>query len=321
MPSAHVTRPLLFSLLLFALATAATAATFVVPSDREIIRRADAVVIATPLSSYAQLTDGGGIETITPISIERTLRGPSAEGSVIDIVEPGGTVKGQSMLIPGAPQFEEGRRVLLFLQHVGTERWAVTELVLGKFTFATDVNGHEVLVRDEDEIVGWDSDLKPHDEKRRSAVPFLDYIDATAARRVVPDEYFIDAAPLRQPVGGRKATSTSTRTVTPNIAPYTATSYTMFIGGSQGGRWAGFPNALTFLSGTTQEPGAPGGGVTAINAAFTSWDNDCGSNGNYVYGGPGNGPHTQGRRRTDGANHLLVERAPSPRGVGPVTCA
>jgi hypothetical protein len=321
MPSPRaLLRPLVFILLLAA-ATAATAATFVVPADREIIRRADAVVIATPLPSYAQLTDDGGIETITPITIERTLRGPSAEGSVIDVVEPGGTVNGQSMLIPGAPQFEEGRRVLLFLQHVGKERWAVTELVLGKFTFATDVNGHEVLVRDEDEIVGWDSDLKPHDEKRRLAVSFLDYVTSTAGGKVAPVDYFIDAAPLRQPVTGRKATSTSTRTIAPNIAPYTATSYTMFISGSEGGRWAVFPNGVTFFSGTTQEPGAPGGGVTAINTAFTSWDNDCGSNVNYVYGGTDNGTHTQGLHGTDGANTILFERDLSAWGVSPFTCS
>jgi hypothetical protein len=95
----------------------------------------------------------------------------------------------------------------------------------------------------------------------------------------------------------------------------------MTISGSRGSRWAVFPSAVTFFSGTTQEPGAPGGGSTAINTAFSSWDNDCGSNVNYVYGGTDNGTHTQGLHGVDGANTILFERDLSSWGVTPFTCS
>jgi hypothetical protein len=76
-----------------------------------------------------------------------------------------------------------------------------------------------------------------------------------------------------------------------------------------------------FYSGTTQEPGATGGGSTAITAAFASWNNDASSNVNYAYGGTDNGTHTQGLHATDGANTILFERDLSSWGVAPFSCS
>ena len=56
--------------------TAATqAATFIVPSDREIVQRSHAIVIGSALTSYTQLTPAGGVETLTPISVEEVISG------------------------------------------------------------------------------------------------------------------------------------------------------------------------------------------------------------------------------------------------------
>jgi len=94
----------------------------------------------------------------------------------------------------------------------------------------------------------------------------------------------------------------------------------MIISGSQGSRWAVFPSAVSFFSGTTTEPGAPGGGSTAIQAGITSWNNDCLSNVNYLYAGTDNGTHTQGLHNPDGANTVLFERDLSTWGVSPFSC-
>src|SRR5581483_8364179 len=67
------------------------------------------------------------------------------------------------------------------------------------------------------------------------------------------------------------------------------------------------PNPVSFYMGTTQEPGAPGGGSTAIQVAVNSWDNDCASNVNYVYAGADDGTHTQGLHAADGRNTVLFE--------------
>src|SRR4051794_14129458 len=82
------------------LAPTVFAATFVVPTDRDLIRRAAAIVIATPLSSYTQLTDEGGVETVTPVRIEEVLKGEEL-GDLLTVVEPGGEYHGRSTIISG----------------------------------------------------------------------------------------------------------------------------------------------------------------------------------------------------------------------------
>ena len=67
-------------------------------------------------------------------------------------------------------------------------------------------------------------------------------------------------------------------------ATFSATSYTFAVSGTLGGRWNVFPSAVGFFSIGT-EPGAPGGGVTAISNAFASWNGDPNSNVNYTYSG------------------------------------
>ena len=121
------------------------AATFVVPADRDLIHRADAIVLASPLSSYTQLSDAGSVETVTVMSITEVLRGDVP--GVISIVEPGGTYRDVSTLIAGVPQFSPGDKLMLFLRRTGADRWAVEELVLGKFRFATDNRGRDIYPR------------------------------------------------------------------------------------------------------------------------------------------------------------------------------
>jgi hypothetical protein len=307
-----------FNLILgFAAIRTASASTFVVPTDRELVRRAEAIVIGSALSSYSQLNAENGIETVTVFSIEETIKGIAA--GTINVVEPGGEFGRRATVLAGVPRFEEGKRILLFLSRTGTNRWAVTQLVLGKFSYESDVSGRRLLVRDEAEITGWDGDLKPYRERRRVEEPFLEFVRAEANARMAPADYFTETEPLQlQP----KTSGTSSRlSPKPLVAPYTANSYTMLISGNLGSRWTIFPNPVSWYMGTTQEAGAPGGGVTAIQTAFTSWDNDCGSNVNYSYAGVDDGTHTQGLHGVDGRNTILFERDLSSWGVPPFTCS
>jgi hypothetical protein len=316
--------------LIFAIASAvviastASAATFAVRSDRELIRRSDATVIANALTSYSILNEAGGIETVTPISVEEVIKG-DVFGSTVNVIEPGGVYDGKAMLIAGVPRFAEGRRMLLFLMKTGKNRWSVLDLVVGKFTFADDRLGQKLLVRDEDEIERVDSNLQPHREMRRSAERFLDFVRAETHGRMGTADYAVPSAELTQPtlaraLGRPTATATALQPA-PLVAPFTATSYTMTISGSLGARWNVFPSAVSLYMGTTQEPGAPGGGVAAIQTAVGSWDNDCPSNVNYLYAGVDDGTHTQGLHGPDGRNTVLYERDLSAWGVPPFSCS
>jgi hypothetical protein len=308
----------LFTLLVAVAGTAAYATSFVVPPDRDLIRRADAVVIGRALSSYTRLTPQNTIETVTVLSIEESIKGEAT--GIVNIVEPGGQFGSRATILAGVPRFEEGKRMLLLLLRTGVDRWAVSELVLGKFKFETDINGQALLVRDDAEIAGWDPDLQVHREQHRLAGRFLNFVRAEAGAQMAPADYWTEVAPLRIQTNPTTK-STSPRVPVPAVAPFTANSYTMFISGSAGGRWAVFPSPVSWFSGTTQEPGAPGGGVTAIQAAFASWDNDCGSNVNYVYAGVDDGTHTQGLHGVDNRNTVLFERDLSSWGVAPFTCS
>jgi FG-GAP-like repeat len=305
---------------LFVVASTASAATFAVRPDRELIHRADAIVVASALASYSILNRTGGIETVTPISIEEVIKGGVA-GSTVNVVEPGGVYDGKAMLIAGVPRFAEGRRMLLFLMKTGEDRWSVLDLVVGKFTFADDRLGQKLLVRDEDEIV--DVNVQPHREVRRSAERFLEFVRAEARGGAGAAAYAVPSAELTEstltPALGRP-TATATLQPAPLVAPFTATSYTMTISGSLGSRWNVFPSAVSIFMGTTQEPGAPGGGATAIQAAVGSWDGDCPSNVNYVYAGVDDGTHTQGLHGPDGRNTVLYERDLSAWGIPPFSC-
>jgi hypothetical protein len=298
------------------------AATFVVRSDRDLVRRADAVVVATPLTSYSLVNGEGGVETVTQIAIEEVVKGRIS--ATATVIEPGGAADDLATVIPGAPRFADGKKVLLFLMRTGEDHWSVLDLVIGKFTFTSDALGQDLLVRDEGEIEGYDSTplgLQQHREPRRSAAGFLDFVRHEARGAVGAPDYIVPRAEINRNdsmPSGRRLTAKTTATA---LAGFTATSYTMTVSGSLGARWTVFPSPVSFYMGTTQEPGAPGGGSTAIQTAFASWNNDCASNVNYVLAGTDDGTHTQGLHGPDGRNTVLFERDLSAWGVAPFSCS
>jgi hypothetical protein len=309
-----VRRPILFSLLAIALASqAAFAASFIVPNDRSFARQTGVIVIASPLASRTERTAGDFVETITTLSIERVIKGKA--GDTIDLYEPGGTYDDLSVTIAGVPRLRDGDRYLLFL--VRTDgRWHIRDLALGSFRFATDITGAEVVVRDEGEVRNPDGSA--HAEHRRAAEPFVRFLSTLAAGGPASEDYDVPAQPLlpdaAPPLLGREMPMIAA------LATFTASSYTFTVSGSMGARWFVFPSAVSFTSVGT-EPGAPGGGVTAINAAMSSWNNDPNSNVNYVYAGADNGTHTAGLSGSDGANTIAFERNLSAYGVTPFQCS
>jgi hypothetical protein len=309
----NVTSRIRLILLSAALAIPVSASTFVVPSDRDMVQRADAIVIANAAYSASRPNGDGGIETVTQMFVEEVIKG-NPTGS-LTLVEPGGTYGGSSTAIPGVPQFIPGQRLLLFLLRTGPNRWAVADLVLGKFSFVNDDAGRPLLLRDAAEIVGWDSDLKPHVEVQRSAPLFLDFVRREARGASGATDYVVAPAPVETSVPQSRFRATTM------IAPYTATSYSIIVSGSMGARWTVFPSPVSWFTGTTQEPGAPGGGVTAVQTGIASWNNDCPSNVNYAYAGTDNGTHTQGLHAADGANTVLFERDLSSYGITPFSCS
>lgn len=288
------------------------AATFVVPDDRSLVRQSEAILIAASVYTYSQQSDDGGIETITNMTVEEVIKG-TVGSDAIDVREPGGVLDDRALIIPGVPRFVDGERYLLFLTRADGV-WRVRDLALGKFSFRTDRVGRKVLVRDEGEIMGWDPDGKPHRESHRSAPEFLEFVRIEAKGGMGRQDYFVPKEPLLLEAAAKQALLPTAN------AAFTATSYTFTVSGSLGGRWNVFPSGVNFFSVGT-EPGAPGGGTTAINVSFNSWNGDPSSNVNYVYAGADNsGTHTGGVSRPDSQNTIAFEVDLSSLGIPPFQC-
>ncbi len=300
-----------FATALFAIKIA-SAATFVVPNDRDLLRRADAIVVATAGKSVAQLNREGGIETVTSMTVEENIKG--FVPALFEVHEPGGEYGGIITAIPGIPRFAEGDRMLLLLTRNPEQQWVVTEIVLGRFAFMRDRTGRQLLVRSEQEIVGWDPDGTPHREPRRDAAKFLDFVRAESRGARGSENYEVPSEPL---VLDRKLTSNAR--LTANATAFTANSYTMDLGSGRGSRWAQFPSQVPMYTGTGSSQAA----ISATQSAIVTWDNDCPSNINYV--NPGVDPcspscHTTGLKGADGMNTVLFERDLSSYGIGPFSC-
>ena len=309
-------------LLTLLFAASLTAATFIVPDDLVFFKRADAVVVGSPLSSYTRLTNAGSVQTVSTFAIEEVIKGAVGEHTV-DVIEPGGVFQWRATVIPGVPRFEDGSRYLLFLMRA-PDGWHVRDLALGKFSFAVDAAGRNLLVRDEDEIAGWDPDGTAHIEPHRGAASFLAYLRLAAKGGVPLRDYPLPKDPVVSPnrfLPALSSVAPLSASLVPSVtATFSATSYTFILSGSLGGRWNVFPSPVTFFSVGT-EPGAPGGGTTAINAAFAAWNNDPNSNVNYVYGGQDvTGTHNGGVNGSDGQNTIAFEQDLSVNGVGPFQC-
>ncbi len=282
------------------------AATFVVPPDRELIRTADAIVVASLLDSHV-VDEAGALKTISSFSLEEAIKGPLT--SSFEVEEPGGILDERAMIIPGVPRFHPGERYVLLLLRT-SHGWSVLNIALGKFTFRVDGEGKRVLSRDADEIHGWDRDGTVHRETLRDADLFLRFLRTEG--RSGSDSANDPPAPLSERLDARFATD----------ATYTATSYTSSTGGpaALGARWNVFPSAVPFYTVGT-EPGAPGDGVTAVQTAFASWNGDANSNVNYAYAGQDtSGAHTSGLHGADGENTIAFERDLSAYGVTPFQC-
>jgi len=191
----HKSRSLLLSLgvsLLFA--ASLQAIVYIVPSDRDLVRRADAIVVATAIESHAELTPRGMVVTATQIRIEGVLKGALA-GTELRLIEPGGIMSEHATFFYGSPTFAMGKRYVLFLRIGPDGEWTTYGLQIGQFQFTTDLGGRELVTRSGAEsIFGLnETDGSPYDDRFRSAPEFLDFIRASADRAApARADYFVD---------------------------------------------------------------------------------------------------------------------------------
>ena len=170
---------ILATLVCLALTASLPAATYLVPTDAEMIQRADDIVVATTLSSVAEARADGSIVTRFTLRIEEVLKGKRVAGSHLVLTEPGG----RTQIIPAAPRYEPGRRYLVFTEVNERDETSTFGMQLGRFALEEDFALRAG-------IHGLDRSLEPYAERVRDARGFLEYIRGIVAQRATEANYF-----------------------------------------------------------------------------------------------------------------------------------
>jgi hypothetical protein len=101
-------------------------------SVEALAREADAVVRGTVSSATPRWApDGRHIRTHVSLRRVATWRGAPPAEIAVDV--PGGAVGDVAQVVSGAPSFQAGEEVVVFLRASGAGRWRVLGLALGKF--------------------------------------------------------------------------------------------------------------------------------------------------------------------------------------------
>lgn len=266
-------------LILLIIASQVTAATFVVPDDAELVAKSAAIVVANVEGSYAQETDGM-IETIYELRVERSLKSFFRPDELLRVVSPGGMIGDRGVHVESAAHFAQGERVLVFLTR-DNGRWTTTDLTLGKFRFVTSTAGEHLLVRDMEDVVGWNRRGQVHREKVRKQDGFLSFISETMRARPASNDYLVDISSVTLP----PEDTTVNRSPIISEAPFAGATYTSWVS-NQPVRWANIAAGVTYRKRADQNvSGVSDGGVSVIRNGLASWTNECGSVINLIYGG------------------------------------
>jgi len=120
------------------------------PSDREMLDRADVVVVGRVISASARESADRMIYTDATLRVEQVLKGNVA-GETITVSELGGFANGHGAVVPGSATYATGSRVVAFLRQRADGTYFTAWMALGKYQFEKS-NGADVLVRDTDGI-------------------------------------------------------------------------------------------------------------------------------------------------------------------------
>jgi hypothetical protein len=294
-----------------AAATSLQAITYIVPTDRDLVKRAEAIVIATAVESHAEIRDGGRIVTVATLQVDRLMKGNVGSGTV-QLAELGGTVGGRATLIPGSPRYETGKRYLVFLRTNNFGEWMTYGFALGKFEFVSDLRGRELLIRRsaDEEIFGLDeSDGSLHIEQLRAAPEFVSFVqNRVASDAPAREDYFV------KPSGVIFATFPEFRLTAfvPRILA-TATDY-LFDCGGHPCKWPS-PTAPFYHCCSAQTGGTNLDGPSGVAAAMAAWNSVSGAGIHYTLTGsdPSPSPVPNGLSGApDGKNDILFN---NPHGI------
>jgi hypothetical protein len=273
--------------LAFAMAAPLFAATYIVPPDRDIVRSAKAIVIATGVSSYSVAGDDGRMTyTMYRMRVDQVLKGNLRVTDAIELKQPGGCLGTRCVSLSDMPTYQPGERALVFMESDSRGNWSTWSGALGKFNFVHDVHGKKLLVRGgtDGEVFGWDAVGNAHIEQFRDEERFLAYVRAVIGGEHPVEDYVVPRTeitferPVRENVNSQGFHASNYVVSPPRRWKCIFDQPANSMPGCTGGN-----SSVTFtLFGT-----ASGGvnGSSAASAGMAAWNGDTLSNVSYNTGG------------------------------------
>ena len=119
-------------------------------TDRELVDRSEAVVIATVIDASSHIDSNGHVITEYRLAVEQRLKGSAK--AVITVAEIGGAAGGRFTFLSDSPTYIVGERVLTFLKQRNDGTWFTTSMAMGKFSYSRAAMGESVVTRSVSEI-------------------------------------------------------------------------------------------------------------------------------------------------------------------------
>ncbi len=266
------------------LAAPLAATTYQRVADTDLADQAPVVVEAIAGTS-TNMADGRLPATDYRITVEWAIRGAAA-GDTLTVRVPGGRRSdGMSLQIWGAPRFQPGERVLLFLAPNGDGSFHILHLMLGAFHVRTAAGGRTLAVRDLSEAKEVSGAV---DDPARDLARFRGWLaDRAAGERRAPD-YLVQGAP-----------------VLPDLFP---DKFTLLEAGGARMRWFGFEEggSVAWAANSAGQPGVAGGGFAEFQRALAAWNAEPTTPIHYAYVGQTDA--TGGFGVFDGVNAILFDQ-------------
>jgi len=231
------------------LASAASATVFQPTSDRQLVDRSDAVVIATVRDAASRLDDHGHVVTDYRFDVEQTLKGTPA--GTITVSEIGGVAESRFTFISDSASYTPGERVMVFLRKRGDGTYFTTSMAMGKFSFTRTARGESVVTRDVSEL---------RDDPARLVDGFAQFVKGGKI-----DAYHTTLTPITSALHPKALTAPS--------------AYCLRTSSGPGGfpvRWEGGDTGRTVPVLTNSS--MPYSTTSAIAAGAAAWTNDAGAN-------------------------------------------
>lgn len=272
----------------FLLASAASATVFQQTTDRQLLDRSEAVVVATVKDASSHVRADGYVVTDYRFDVEQTLKGTAA-GTII-VSEVGGVSGQRFTFISDGASYTPGERVMVFLKKRSDGTYFTTSMAMGKFSFTRTARGEAVVTRDVSEL---------RDDPARIAEAFERFVSGKSN-----EKYTTKLTPITDSLHPKATVAASAYVLTgcgtPGCFPVRVP------GGESGGglifRSTGSLSGVDGPGGITEGAASwtadPNSGIVlSYGGTFTSAapDPDDGQNGVYLgYSGPNIGPVCDG---------------------------